>query len=605
MTQFEEKDFSEKLDFGIWKRLLAHGKGLKFTFVALGLSMGSLAALESVGPLLTKYAIDVFVEQRSIQGLPWFAGITFALAVGQAVAIYFFLYNAGRVEAGMCYRIRREGFARLQQLPFSYYDRTPVGWIMARMTADSMRLAEVIAWGLVDIFWGAASLLTASIAMFILDWRLALVTMAVVPALAYASLFFQRRMLKSQREIRKTNSRITGAFNEGIMGARTTKTLLREHKNSEEFQELADTMYKSSVRAAVFSSLYIPLVSVLASCGAALVLVVGGDGVIARVLLMGTLYAFISYASRFFEPIRHLARIFAELQAAQAAAERVMGLLDEKPEIVDAPGVIEAFSTQYGADPTGWPGMDGRIEFRDVTFQYGEGGDKVLEHFDLVVPQGQSVALVGETGAGKSTIVNLACRFYEPTSGSILIDGRDYREYPMHWLYSRLGYVLQSPHLFSGTVEENIRYAKPDATLEEVEAAAKLVSAHEFILRLEKGYDTEVGEGGDRLSTGEKQLVSFARAVLSDPCLFVLDEATSSVDTETEQAIQHAILQLLSGRTSFVVAHRLSTIRNADRILVISDGRIIEDGTHKELMRRRGHYHALYVSQFIDESVDV
>ncbi len=604
MTQFEEKDFSEKLDFGIWKRLLAHGRGLKPVFVALGISMGLLACLETLGPLLTKYSIDHFVAQGTVAGLPWFALLYFGITVVQAISTYFFLYNAGRVEAGMCYSIRREGFERLQQLPFSYYDRTPVGWIMARMTSDSQRLAEVIAWGLVDVFWGAASLLTASVAMFILNWRLALVTMAVVPALAYASLFFQRRMLESQREIRKTNSRITGAFNEGIMGARTTKTLLREHKNSEEFQELTDTMYKSSVRAAVFSSLYIPLVSVLASCGSALVLVVGGDGVISGVLLMGTLYAFISYASRFFDPIRHLSRIFAELQAAQAAAERVMGLLGEKPEIVDAPGVREAFSAQYGADPSGWPGMDGRIEFRDVTFAYGEG-EKVLEHFDLVVPSGQSVALVGETGAGKSTIVNLACRFYEPTSGSILIDGRDYREYPMHWLYSRLGYVLQSPHLFSGTVEENIRYAKPTATREEVEAAAKLVSAHEFILRLEKGYDTEVGEGGDRLSTGEKQLVSFARAVLSDPCLFVLDEATSSVDTETEQAIQHAILQLLSGRTSFVVAHRLSTIRNADRILVISDGRIIEDGTHRELMSRRGHYHALYVSQFIDESVGV
>ena len=604
MNTFEEKDFSEKLDVGIWRRLLAQGKGLGGAYVGLGIFMGLLAALESIGPLLTKYAIDEFVGKGTVVGLPVYAAVYFGITVLQAVMIRFFLVNAGKVETGMCYRIRRSGFERLQQLPFSYYDRTPVGWIMARMTADSQRLAEVIAWGLVDIFWGAASLVTAAVAMLILDWRLALITMAVCPLLAYASVFFQKRMLGSQREIRKTNSKITGAFNEGIMGARTTKTLLREGKNTEEFRALADTMYASSVRAAVFASLYIPLVSVLASCGAALVLVAGGSKVIAGVLMMGTLYAFVSYASRFFEPIRHLARIFAELQSAQAAAERVMGLLDEKPEIVDDPGVREAFEAQYGSDPAGWPGMDGRVEFRDVSFAYAEG-EKVLDHFDLVVPSGQSVALVGETGAGKSTIVNLACRFYEPTSGQILIDGRDYREYPLMWLYSRLGYVLQAPHLFSGTVEENIRYAKPDADHDAVETAARLVSAHEFILRLEKGYETQVGEGGNRLSTGEKQLISFARAVLADPCLFVLDEATSSVDTETEQAIQHAITRLLTGRTSFVVAHRLSTIRNADRILVVSDGRIIEDGDHRTLMRRKGHYHDMYISQFIDESVDV
>ncbi len=604
MNTFEEKDFSEKLDVGIWRRLLAQGKGLGGAYAALAVFMGLLAALESVGPLLTKYAIDQFVGKGTVDGLPLYAAVYFGITVLQAVMIRFFLVNAGKVETGMCYRIRRSGFERLQQLPFSYYDRTPVGWIMARMTADSLRLAEVIAWGLVDVFWGGASLVTAAVAMLILDWRLALITMAVCPLLAYASVYFQKRMLNSQREIRKTNSKITGAFNEGIMGARTTKTLLREGKNTEEFRALADTMYSSSVRAAVFASLYIPLVSVLAACGAALVLVAGGSKVISGVLMMGTLYAFVSYASRFFEPIRHLARIFAELQSAQAAAERVMGLLDEKPEIVDDPGVREAFEAQFGADPAGWPGMDGRVEFRDVSFAYAEG-EKVLEHFDLIVPSGQSVALVGETGAGKSTIVNLACRFYEPTSGQILIDGRDYREYPLMWLYSRLGYVLQAPHLFSGTVEENIRYAKPDADHDAVETAARLVSAHEFILRLENGYETQVGEGGNRLSTGEKQLISFARAVLADPCLFVLDEATSSVDTETEQAIQHAITRLLTGRTSFVVAHRLSTIRNADRILVVSDGRIIEDGDHRTLMHRKGHYHDMYISQFIDESVDV
>lgn len=602
MNAFEEKDFSEKLELGIWRRLLAHTKGMGSVFFWLGLFMVLLAGFEALVPLLTKYAIDNFVARRTLAGLPLYGAAFFALTVAQAVCIRFFLVFAGKAEMGIGFRIRQAGFERLQELPFAYYDRTPVGWIMARMTADSNRLAEVVAWGMLDILWGSASLVASAVAMLLLDWRMALVTMAVIPALAYASVFFQRRMLQSQREIRKTNSRITGAFNEGIAGARTTKTLLREDRNVEEFRTLADGMYAASVRAAVFSSLYIPLVSVLAACGSALVVVYGGDRVLGGMLLMGTLYAFVSYAARFFDPIRHLARIFAELQAAQAAAERVMNLLDEKPAIVDAPGVREAYEAAHGADPAGWPDMEGRIEFRGVSFAYGEAG-KVLDGFDLVVPAGQSVALVGETGAGKSTIVNLACRFYEPTSGSILVDGRDYREYPLHWLYSNLGYVLQAPHLFSGTVEANIRYARPCATREEVEAAARLVAAHDLILKLEKGYDTEVGEGGDRLSTGEKQLISFARAVLADPRLFVLDEATSSVDTETEQAIQLAITRLLKGRTSFVVAHRLSTIRNADRILVISEGRIIEDGTHRELMKRRGRYHDLYVSQFIDETM--
>lgn len=592
----DAEDTVSRLDIGVWRRMFAKGRQYTRTFIGVAAWMGLLALLETLTPLLTRYAIDGFVAGGTLEGLPIYIAVYVAVMVLQALAIRQFLLGAGRVEIGLAYDIRREGFDRLQELPFSYYDRTAAGWILARMTSDTGRLSEILAWGIVDIAWGGMSVLAISIAMLLLDWRLALLALSVVPPLALASVFFQRRMLASQRDIRKINSRITGAFSEGISGARTTKTLTRETRNESEFEELAQGMFKASVRAAVLSSFYLPVVSLLGAAGAALVIWRGGSQVLQGVLMLGTLYAFVAYVTRFFEPVRHIARIFMELQAAQAAAERVMGLLAEKPAIVDRPDVLE----RYGTDPAAWPPMQGRIEFDDVSFSY-EGGETVLSGFNLVVEPGQTVALVGETGAGKSTIVNLACRFYEPTSGTIRIDGQDYRDYPLLWLYSNLGYVLQSPHLFSGTIADNIRYAKLSATDEEVRQAARLASAHDFIERMEKGYGTEVGEGGSRLSTGEKQLVSFARAILADPRLVVLDEATSSVDTETERLIQEAIHSVLSGRTAFVVAHRLSTIRRADRILVIEKGRIVEDGTHRDLMRHGGRYRELYMNQFVGE----
>jgi ATP-binding cassette, subfamily B, bacterial len=362
-------------------------------------------------------------------------------------------------------------------------------------------------------------------------------------------------------------------------------------------------MYRDSVRAAVLGSLFMPLVGLLGAAGTALVVTFGGQMVIGSIILTGTLYAFLTYVGRVWDPIKHVARVVTNLQSAQAAAERVIMLLSEQPSIGDRPEILERYGKNPGDGREPWPAMLGEVEFRDVRFSYG-GDDTILEDFNLTVPAGQVIALVGETGAGKSTIVNLACRFYEPTAGQILIDGADYRERPLLWLYANLGYVLQTPHLFSGSVADNIRYGNLNATQEQIEEAARLVSAHELIMKLDQGYDTLVGEGGSRLSTGEKQLISFARAILANPRIFVLDEATSSVDTETEQLIQKAIKAVLRGRTAFVVAHRLSTIRQADRILVISEGRIIEDGSHRELMRRKGPYYQLYLNQFIQESID-
>lgn len=603
MNPTEDRDYTAHFQLNTWRRFLTYAAMLRREFILLAFFMATLAALESLTPLLTRYAIDRFVQEGSTAGMVPYAIVFFIIVSLQAIAIRYFLYYAGRIETGLNFEIRKAGFSHLQELSFSYYDRTPVGWIMSRMVSDTNRLSEVVAWGLVDIAWGLTTILTILTAMFFLDVRLALIALAVVPVLAVIAYFFQKRLLTTQRKIRRINSRLTGMFNEGIMGARTSKTLRREALNSVEFDETAGEMYRESVRAGVFSALFLPIVSFLGAVGSALVLTFGGNMVVSGILLTGTLFAFMTYMTRIWEPIRHLARVMTELQAAQAAAERVMTLLSEKPDIGDRAEVVEKYGLASGSGSEPWPAIDGRVEFDDVTFSYG-GEEKILEHFSLTVPAGQVIALVGETGAGKSTIVNLACRFYEPTEGSIRIDGRDYRELPMLWLYANLGYVLQTPHLFSGTIADNIQYGNLNATLEQIEAAARMVSAHEFIMRLENGYATEVGEGGNRLSTGEKQLVSFARAILADPRIFVLDEATSSVDTETEQLIQKAIAVVLEGRTSFVIAHRLSTIRKADRILVITGGQITEDGTHHQLMRRKGHYYQLYINQFIDESIN-
>lgn len=562
--------------------------------------MITLAGIDAVFPLLSKYAIDHFVIPGTTEGIGNFLIIYIVLIVVQSMNVWFFITTAGKIDMGICYDIRKEGFQRLQELSFSYYDRTPIGWMMARMTSDTSRLADIIAWGLVDLVWGGAMMLIIMGIMLYLNWKLALITLSVVPVLVILSIYFQQKILKYYRRVRKTNSRITGSFNEGITGAQTTKTLVREEENLKEFQNLTGTMYNSSVRAAIFSSLYLPVVLSLGSIGTGLALWLGGKGVMLQTISYGTLVAFLSYTVQFFDPLREFARIFADLQNAQASAERILSMIDEEPEIKDHSEVAYKFGNILKPKTENWPEMAGKIHFKNVSFAYN-GGEKVLDNFNLEVKAGESIALVGETGSGKSTIVNLACRFYEPTEGEILIDGVEYRQNSQLWLHSNLGYVLQSPHLFSGTIRDNIRYGRLEAEEKDIVRAAELVNAHHFIMKQENGYDTEVGEGGGKLSTGEKQLISFARAILADPRLFVLDEATSSVDTETEKLIQDAIRKVLEGRTAFIIAHRLSTIRSADRILVIKNGKILEEGTHTELLEFRGYYHKLYTNQFMEE----
>ena len=599
-SAFEEKEYKKRFDLDLWKKLLKFCKPYKKKMILLGVFMLALAGIDVLFPLMSKYAIDNYVIPGDTDGILWYGLVFLVLVAIQALNIFFFIEIAGKVETFLTYDIRKKGFLHLQELSFNYYDKTPVGWLMARMTSDSQRLGSFISWGLVDMVWGGSSMILIVVIMLILNLKLALITLTVVPVLVVMSIYFQKVILKAYRNVRKTNSKITGAFNEGISGAKTTKTLVRESENLKEFQVHTSQMYRSSVRAAIFSSLYLPVVLTLGSIGTGLALWFGGEGVMMQVITYGTLVAFISYTVLFFEPLREMARVFAELQNAQASAERIFSMIDEVPQIKDNSQVTREFGSIMKMKQENWPEIEGRITFENVTFSYKEG-ENILDNFQLDIKAGETIALVGETGSGKSTLVNLACRFYEPTKGLIKIDGVDYRKRSMLWLHSNLGYVLQTPHLFSGSIKENITYGRLDATDDEVIEAAKLVDAHNFIMKMEKGYDSEVGEGGAKLSTGEKQLISFARAILADPRIFVLDEATSSVDTETEQLIQKAIHTVLEGRTSFIIAHRLSTIRSADRILVIKDGKITEHGDHKELIKQKGYYYNLYTNQFMDE----
>ena len=600
MQYQDEQDYTKRINFQTWKKLLANAKGFSGYYVGIIVSMGAIAIIDALIPLMTRTSIDRFIVPRTTDGLADFLLMYALLLIIQIICVFLFIFFAARVECGMIYTIRKEGFKRLQTLPFAYYDRTPVGFLMSRMTSDASHLGEAFSWVLVDLVWGVIYLIASYIAMFMIDARLALIVLLIVPPLAIVSHFFQKKILKNQRAVRKANSQITSAFNEGIMGAKATKTLVTQERQYNEFSRLSEHMKRCSVHAAAVSSVYPPLIISISSIATAYVLTEGGYLVLHSILTLGTITAFVNYTLDIFDPIHNIAATFSEMQRMQAAAERVVSMLETESDIQDSPEVESVFGDNFHPKKSNWPSIRGDIDFENVSFHY-QGGDEVLKNFNLSVKAGEVIALVGPTGAGKSTIVNLLCRFYEPTEGVIKIDGVDYKQRSQLWLQSNLGYVLQEPHLFSGTITENIRYGRQDATDEEVKCAARLVNAENFILSLEKGYDTQVGESGSRLSIGEKQLISFARAVLSNPALFVLDEATSSVDTKTEAIIQHAIEKTLEGRTSFIIAHRLSTIRNADRILVVDHGKVIESGTHKELMAQKGQYYVLYTNQFKEE----
>lgn len=614
---FQEDEYHGHLDVRMWWNILKRAARYRRNFTAL-FFVGIAAAISDASfGLLTKFVIDEALGDGEY--LWHWVGAYLGMVGMLCVCIWLFIYNAGKVSRYLGHDIRRDCFHRLQELPFAYYDRRPVGWLMSRLTSDCDRLSMIIAWGFLDLLWGFCTLGLMAVVMLSLNWKLALVVLSIVPPLVVISKWFQKRILLASRKIRKTHSLITATYNEELMGVRTTKSLVREPEALGEFRKLSTEMYEHSMRNALLSAVYIPVVITMGAAAAGAALWYGGVQVFAGAITLGTLVAFISYAGQFFAPIREIAATLTNMQGAQSAGERVMSLLDTVPEIKDSPQVQaqlaklnDAVARNDQSKITNQkskiaPDRIETIEFRDVSFEYGNG-TRVLYDFNLKVAAGQTIALVGATGGGKSTIVNLICRFYEPTEGEVLINGVDYRGLSLHWLQSNLGIVLQTPHLFSGTIADNIRYGRLDASDAEIENAARYVNAHDFIADMPKGYDTHVGEGGVLLSTGQKQLISFARAILADPQVFVMDEATSSIDTHTEKLIQEGLTAILRGRISFVIAHRLSTIRKADRILVIDGGAIVEDGAHAALIAKRGRYFDLYTShsrvQHADEAYE-
>jgi ATP-binding cassette, subfamily B, bacterial len=586
--QFEEEEFTSKFNGGTLLRILAQVKPhWKWVAGFLG-SVLVVSIIDSYFTYLGMRIIDEGIVPGNRDALVNIGLVYGAMVVIQAVFVFCFIWLCGVLGQRVQYDLRKKIFDHLQALSFSYFDRTPVGWIMSRVASDSERIAQLVTWGMLDITWVVMNITTALVVMFTINWQLSLIVLAMIPVLLAISIWFKQRILVEYRQVRKLNSKITGTYNENITGVRIVKALNREKENLREFGVLTHDMYSSAYRAAWYSALFLPTVQIISSFVVGALIWYSGLKVADGLITIGGIQAFISYITFIMWPIQDAARVYAEMQQAIASAERSFSLLDAVPEVQNRPGAVSVESIR------------GDIEFDHVEFYY-EVDKPVLRDFNLKIKQGETIALVGPTGAGKSTILNLLCRFYEPKQSVIRIAGRDYTEYTMQTIQSKLGVVLQTPHLFSGTIRENIRYGRLDAADTEVEDAAKLAGAHDFITTLEKGYDEEVGEGGVLLSVGQKQLISLARAVLAQPEIFIMDEATSSVDTLTEALIQQGMERLMDNCTSFVIAHRLSTIKRADRILVIDDGGIAEMGTHAELLRAKGHYYRLYTKQFRDE----
>lgn len=555
--------------------------------------------IDIITPQFQSYALDNFVEKKTMDTIVWFVVAYLATIDVAALVNYISCAQATIVEMKVNRELRQAAFRHLQTLSFSYFNQNSVGYIHARLISDTGRIGSLVSWTLIDCVWRIAYLLGAIAMMLIMNAKLALMILAIVPVIVVLYAVFQKKLMKINSDVREINSRITGNFNEGIMGAKTIKSLAVEEKMEQRFTDETQNMRKKSIYASRLRGVFSGTVNLASSIALAIVLWKGGYIAVEEI---GTFSVFMSYAQGMMEPLRWMVDNIADLITTQVNIQRFTDLLNVQSDVIDSPEVVERYGDCFQPKKENWEPIRGDIEFKDVTFRYPDGEETVLEHFSLQIPFGTHLAIVGETGAGKSTLVNLVCRFYEPTSGQLLIDGRDARERSQLWLHSAIGYVLQTPHLFSGSIRENLLVGNPNATDADMLQAIHMVSADDVIAHLEHGLDTDVGEGGDLLSTGEKQLISFARAVLANPRILILDEATSSVDTMTEAKIQSAMETVTAGRTCLMIAHRLSTVRNADLILVVRDGKIVEQGTHTELIRLKGYYHELYTRQYEEEA---
>lgn len=600
MENNHEDLLESKISLGVWKKVFSIVKKLKGKIIVLVLLAITLALFDALVNVINVYAIDNFIEAKDLKTLPIYIIFNIFFALGFGLLVFFFVKQGSEIEARVNYEFRKEAFDNLQRLSFDYFDKNAQGWIMARMTSDSKKLANIISWSLVDFFWSALFMIFTLVVLFLYSVKLALIVLVSIPLMFIIAILFRKKILKSHRESRKYNSIATAKYSEAFLGAKTTKTLGIEDDNLEEFGNVINDLRRSSIRAISISALFSSIILFATYSVLGIVMYAGSSLVLNDAIKISTLFLFIRATVSFFDPIIMITNIMSSIQQAQASAERIVALIEETPQITDKEEVILKYGDTFNPIKENYETIIGDVEYRNVNFSYNDG-EVILDNFNLKINAGMKVAFVGHTGSGKTTLINLLARFYEPTSGEILIDGIDYKDRSINWLHSQIGYVLQSPHLFSTTIRENIKYGKLEAEDEEMIKVAKEVGIHDFIMSLDNKYDTHVGEGGNLLSLGQKQLISFARALLNDPKILILDEATSSIDSESEKKIIEATKKLLSNRTSLTVAHRLSTIVDSDLIVMLEFGKIIEIGTHKELLKNKGLYYNLYRDQFLAE----
>ncbi len=621
MPAYEEEALPEKLNFRIWGRvfhyalecwplLLVLALTLVFTtfydssFVPV-MNAGAITASETANFVTGDNIWEVIVPVDLIFGIHVdFTFLTYtitlvAMLLFRSIAIFWTFFLTNYIGMRIMVALRRDCFKKIQELSFSYFDRVSSGWLVARLNNDTSALGDVLSWGIIQIIWAFGNLVFTIATMLSTNWLYSLIVFASIPLLLIVVPLLQRLQLFRFRKSRNAYSRYVAWLAESIEGAKTIKTLNLEGEADKEAAEVTEDIAIKRNKAMRVDALLQPFLSFLGSAVTAGLMVYGllYDQRESAVVL-STLILFISFTSNIFSPLQSISEIIGEFLNTQAGAEKIMQILDAPIEITDKPEVIEKYGTLFEEkEPAYKEDIKGDIVFKEVSFHYRDGPE-VIHPLNLVIKEGTSLAIVGETGSGKTTLANLLCRFYEPTSGEILIDGKDYRDRSLGWLRRHIGYVQQTPFVFSGTYRENIAYGRLDATEEEIRKAAQIVDIDSFIMKQEKGYDTVLEAGGGSLSQGQKQLIAFARAIIRDPQILILDEATSSIDTETEYAVQQAIAKILKGRTSIVIAHRLSTIVHSDRILVMDNGSVIEDGDHKSLMKKKGRYYELYTNQF-------
>jgi len=591
MIEIEEEEHTSQLTTPTFNRIAALVKPHWRWMAGFLAAIMTTAVLDACFTYINKLIIDQGIVPGKFNLVLRYAFVYGVIQMAESGLFFICIYLVGILGERIQYDLRKSTFNHLQDLSLSYFSQNAVGRLMARVTSDSGRISNLMTWGLLDMTWAIVSVFSSTVFMLVINWRLGLIVFSIIPILMLIAINFRKSILKEFRKSRRANSRISGEYNQNFQGVRVVKALGREQENLREFSILTDTMFRASYRAAWLSALFLPTVQIVSAFALGAIVWYGGLQSQIGAFTVGSINAFVSYLTFMIWPVQDLARVYADMQNSIASAERIFKLIDTPPEVQDRPFAVAAETIR------------GELEFDHVDFYY-EDRSPILTDFSLKVKPGETIALVGPTGGGKTTIVNLLCRFYEPKNGCIIINGHDYTEYTLHSLQSRIGIVLQTPHLFSGTIRENIHYGQLGASEGEVEEAARVAGAHDFITSFEKGYDQNVGEGGNLLSVGQKQLISLARAVLAKPEIFIMDEATSSVDTLTEALIQKGMEALMQERTSFIIAHRLSTIRRADRIVVIEAGRIAEMGTHAELLSKHGHYYRLYTQQFKFENAE-